>query len=86
MVIKQDPNAIPNFNSGGRLGEAQRAEPEQIQSSVELDPTAGGDGAASEASEHESVLGDGSGVGKPKAGQDPSKTGGGAIDGLVGAP
>jgi hypothetical protein len=85
MDIKQDPNAIPNFNSGGRLGEPQRGEPEQLQSSVELDPTAGGDGAASEAAEHESLLGDGLG-GKPKAPQDPSKTGGGAIDGLVGAP
>ena len=84
MDIKQDPNSIPNFNSGGRLGEAQRNEPEQAQSSVELDPTAGGDGAASEAAEHESLLGDGRD--KPKAGQDPSKTGGGAIDGLVGAP
>ena len=87
MDIKQDPNAIPNFNSGGRVGELQRDEPEQRQSSVELDPTAGGDGAASEAAQHESLLGDGSGVGKPpKAPQDPSKTGGGAIDGLVGAP
>ncbi|MCK9686937.1 hypothetical protein [Scleromatobacter humisilvae] len=86
MDIKQDPNSIPNFNSGGRLGEPQRAEPEQVQSSVELDPSAGGDGAASEAAGHESLLGDGSGVGKPKAAQDPSKTGGGAIDGLVGAP
>jgi len=54
MDIKQDPNAIPNFNSGGRLGEAQRNEPEQVQSSVELDPTAGGDGATSEAVEQES--------------------------------
>src|SRR6202007_3386555 len=45
MDIKQDPNAIPNFNSGGRLGEPQRGEPEQRQSSVELDPTAGGDAA-----------------------------------------
>ena len=84
MDIKQDPNSIPNFNSGGRLGEAQRNEPEQAQSSVELDPTAGGDGAASEAAEHESLLDDGRD--KPKTGQDPSKTGGGAIDGLVGAP
>ena len=84
MDIKQDPNSIPNFNSGGRIGEAQRNEPEQAQSSVELDPTAGGDGAASEAAEHESLLGDGRG--KPEAGQDPSKTGGGAVDGLVGAP
>ena len=84
MDIKQDPNAIPNFNSGGRLGEAQRSEPEQIQSSVELDPTAGGDGAASEAAQHESLLDDGSSDLKGR--EDPSKKGTGAIDGLVGAP
>ncbi len=84
MDIKQDPNSIPNFNSGGRLGEAQRNEPEQAQSSVELDPTAGGDGAASEAAEHESLPSDGTPA--AKAGQDPSRTGAGAIDGLVGAP
>ena len=52
MDIKQDPNSIPNFNSGGRVGELQRNEPEQTQSSVELDSTAGGDGATSEAAEH----------------------------------
>ena len=90
MDIRQDPNSIPNFNSGGRVGEAQRNEPEQAQSSVELDPTAGGDGAASEAAEHESLLGDGggerNGPAKPARGQDPSKSGAGAIDGLVGAP
>lgn len=90
MDIKQDPNSIPNFNSGGRVGEPQRNEPEQAQSSVELDPTAGGDGAASEAAEHESLLGDGSGEpgtpAKPAERQDPSKSGAGAIDGLVGAP
>ena len=88
MDIKQDPNAIPNFNSGGRIGELQPAEPEQIQSSVELDPTAGGDGATSEAAQHESLLGDGSGVAAAPApaAQDPSRTGAGAIDGLVGAP
>jgi hypothetical protein len=84
MDIKQDPNSIPNFNSGGRLGEAQRNEPEQAQSSVELDPTAGGDGAASEAAQHESLLSDGGD--EPKASEDPSKTGAGAVDGLVGAP
>ena len=84
MDIKQDPNAIPNFNAGGRIGELQPNEPEQAQSSVELDPTAGGDGAASEGSEHESLLSDGDD--KPKPAQDPSKTGAGAIDGLVGAP
>jgi hypothetical protein len=93
MDIKQDPNAIPNFNAGGRIGELQRNEPEQTQSSVELDPTAGGDGATSEAAaEHESLLGDGSGKsaqadrGANGARQDPSKTGPGAVDGLVGAP
>ncbi len=85
MDIKQDPNSIPNFNSGGRLGEAQRNEPEQAQSSVELDPTAGGDGAASETAQHESLLDDGNAP-AAKGGQDPSKTGAGAIDGLVGAP
>jgi len=61
MDIKQDPNAIPNFNSGGRIGELQPNEPEQAQSSVELDPTAGGDGAASEAAQYESQLDDGRG-------------------------
>ena len=88
MDIKQDPNSIPNFNSGGRIGEAQRNEPEQAQSSVELDPSAGGDGAASEAAQHDSLLSDGNDATKPKPtpAQDPSKTGAGAIDGLVGAP
>ena len=91
MDIKQDPNAIPNFNSGGRVGELQRNEPEQTQSSVELDPTAGGDGAASEAAEHESLLGDGGGEtappgAAPKGGPDRSDTDPGAVDGLVGAP
>jgi hypothetical protein len=84
MDIKQDPNSIPNFNSGGRLGEAQRNEPEQVQSSVELDPTAGGDGAASEAARHESLLDDGQA--DPQDRPDASRQGGGAIDGLVGAP
>lgn len=91
MDIKQDPNAIPNFNSGGRVGELQRNEPEQTQSSVELDPTAGGDGATSEAAEHESLLGDGSAKsarpdGRSKGGRDPTTSGPGAVDGLVGAP
>jgi hypothetical protein len=91
MDIKQDPNAIPNFNSGGRLGEPQRGEPEQVQSSVELDSTAGGDGAASEAAGHDSLSSGGSGQSaRPETGvngrQDPSRTGPGAVDGLVGAP
>jgi hypothetical protein len=85
MDIKQDPNAIPNFNSGGRIGEIQPNEPEQAQSSVELDPTAGGDGAASESEpQHEDLLGDGHS--QEVSRDDPSKHGGGAIDGLVGAP
>jgi hypothetical protein len=83
MDIKQDPNSIPNFNSGGRIGELQPNEPEQAQSSVELDPTAGGDGAASESAAYESLLDDGK---SPPAQADPSKTGTGAIEGLVGAP
>lgn len=83
MDIKQDPNSIPNFNSGGRIGELQPNEPEQAQSSVELDPTAGGDGAASEGDTHQSLLDDGKGA---SAKPDASTTGAGAIDGLVGAP
>ena len=83
MDIKQDPNSIPNFNSGGRIGELQPNQPEQAQSSVELDPTAGGDGAASETSTDESLLDDGSSA---KSKPDLSKTGAGAVDGLVGAP
>ncbi len=79
MDIKQDPNAIPNFNSGGRIGELQPNEPEQAQSSVELDPTAGGDGAASEAAQYESPLDDG--LGPP---EDAAKKGGGAQDGKAG--
>ena len=91
MDIKQDPNSIPNFNAGGRIGELQRNEPEQTQSSVELDATAGGDGGTSEAAEHESLLDDGSGKSAKPDGEssgrpDPSKTGPGAVDGLVGAP
>ncbi len=62
MDIKQDPNAIPNFNSSGRIGEAQQHEPEQVQSSVQLDPTADGDGAASgEVDPQESLPDNGSG-------------------------
>lgn len=93
MDIKQDPNSIPDFNAGGRIGELQPNEPEQAQSSVELDPTAGGDGAASESqAQHEDLLSDGHtplpgrGDTPPPGGDDPSRRGGGAIDGLVGAP
>jgi len=84
MDIKQDPNSIPNFNSGGRLGELQANQPEQVQSSVELDSTAGGDGATSEVAEHESLLDDGSSSARKRP--DASAAGAGAIDGLVGAP
>ena len=41
MDIKQDPNSIPNFSGGGRVGELGANEPEQVQSSVELDPVDG---------------------------------------------
>jgi hypothetical protein len=85
MDIQQDPNAIPNFNSGGRVGELQPNQPEQAQSSVELDPTAGGDGAASEAAQHESLLDDAQAAPPPPR-EDDSKKGSGAIDGPVGAP
>jgi len=61
MDIKQDPNSIPNFNAGGRMGELQPNEPEQAQSSVELDPTAGGDGGASGYETAESDIPAGSG-------------------------
>jgi len=40
MDIKQDPNAIPDFGHSGRLGESHATEPEEVQSSVELDPPA----------------------------------------------
>jgi hypothetical protein len=43
MDIKQDPNSIPNFGGGGRIGELSPNEPEQAQSSVELDPVDGGE-------------------------------------------
>ncbi len=76
MDIKQDPNSIPNFGSGGRIGELQRDEPEEVQSSVELDQDDEGEAAA-----HESLRDEGT-----RATPDPSTTGGGAVDGLVGAP
>ncbi len=81
MDIKQDPNAIPNFNAGGRIGELQPNEPEQEQSSVQLDETADGDGAATGVPP---TVPDQAAPGAPAV--DPSKTGAGAIDGLVGAP
>jgi hypothetical protein len=109
MDIKQDPNSIPNFNSSGRIGELQAGEPEQAQSSVQLDPEADGDGAASgelstgshdeaQAASRQDTAGGQDDVKSPDAGRtetgrdpeakpvDPSKTGAGAIDGLVGAP
>ena len=47
MDIRQDPNSIPHYSASGRLGELQPNQPEQAQSSVQLDPTADGDAAAS---------------------------------------
>jgi hypothetical protein len=41
MDIKQDPNSIPNFGDGGRIGELSANEPEQVESSVELDQDEG---------------------------------------------
>jgi hypothetical protein len=101
MDIKQDPNSIPNFNAGGRVGELDANEPEQAQSSTQLDPTADGDGAASGdipvGSGEDSPLDNGSGASVerdakrvpedlPAHEPDESKIGKGAIDGLVGAP
>jgi hypothetical protein len=84
MDIKQDPNSIPNFNSGGRIGEHQASEPEQAQSSVLLDPGADGDGAAS--GEVSTEIAREAEVDAHEKSSDPTKTGPGAIDGLVGAP
>jgi hypothetical protein len=95
MDIRQDPNSIPNFSGGDRLGELQAGEREQEQSSVELDrPDDRGDIPVG--SGRDSQLDQGSGVtakpgapapGTPESrGGDASKTGGGAVDGLVGAP
>ena len=95
MDIRQDPNSIPNFSDGDRLGEIQAGEREQEQSSVELDRP-DDDGDIPTGSGLDSQLDQGSGVtakpgasapGTPEArGEDASKTGGGAVDGLVGAP
>ena len=95
MDIRQDPNSIPNFSDGERLGELQAGEPEQEQSSVELDRS-GRDGDIPVGSGRDSQLDQGSGAtAKPGAaspgrpdprGGDASKTGCGAVDGLVGAP
>lgn len=101
MDIKQDPNAIPNYNASGRIGELQPNEPEQAQSSTQLDPTADGDGAATGdipvGSGEDSPLDNGSGASVqreqervpadlPAHEPDASRIGKGAIDGLVGAP
>ena len=101
MDIRQDPNSIPHFNASGRLGELQPNQPEQAQSSVQLDATADGDAAASGdtpvGSGRDSPLDNGSGASvkrdqeRPPADlpahePDASRVGKGAIDGLVGAP
>lgn len=46
MDIRQDPNSIPHFSSGDRLGELQADQPEQRQSSVLPDPSDEDDAAA----------------------------------------
>ena len=101
MDIRQDPNSIPHFNASGRLGELQPNQPEQAQSSVQLDAGADGDAAASGdtpvGSGRDSPLDNGSGASVerdqeqvpadlPAHEPDASKVGKGAIDGLVGAP
>jgi len=101
MDIKQDPNSIPNFHGNGRIGELDANEPEQAQSSSQLDPGADGDGAApgdiAAGSGEDSPLDNGSGASVqrdnarvpedlPAHEPDESKIGKGAIDGLVGAP
>lgn len=95
MDIRQDPNSIPNFSDGERLGELQAGEPEQEQSSVELDRS-GRDGDIPVGSGRDSQLDQGSGAtarpkdpprGAPDGSEgDKSSTGSGAVDGLVGAP
>lgn len=101
MDIRQDPNSIPHFSSGDRLGELQADQPEQRQSSVlpdpedEQDAAVGGDIPVG--SDRDSPLDNGSAasverdLGKvpedlPAHTPDESKIGKGAIDGLVGAP
>ena len=97
MDIKQDPNSIPNFGGGGRIGELQADEPEVVQSSVELDPADGSEsGDIPTGSGRDSLLDNGSSASvtpQPptmvEAGGlpvDKSKTGEGSIDALVGAP
>lgn len=92
MDIRQDPNSIPNFSNGDRLGELLAGEPEQVQSSVELDPQ----GDIPVGSGRDSPLDNGSGATAkvtspsttaPAGGPgEASQTGPGAIDGRVGAP
>ena len=93
MDIKQDPNSIPHYNGGGRLGEPDRNELEQ--SSVLLDTDAeDSTGDTPVGSGEDSALDSGSSatVSPQPAGQgavaqpDPTRRGAGAIDGLVGAP
>jgi hypothetical protein len=93
MDIKQDPNSIPNYNSSGRIGELQQHEREQAQSSVQLDSTADGDGAASgEVDTRETPLDDGSGAtarsaqAPAEAADGAARTGAGATDETAGKP
>jgi len=99
MDIRQDPNSIPNFSNGDRLGELQAGEPEQVQSSVELDPQPPGDDPQHDipvGSGRDSPLDNGSGATSkvkdpsttaPAGGPgEASQTGPGSVDGRVGAP
>ena len=101
MDIRQDPNSIPHFSSGDRLGELQADQPEQRQSSVLPDPAdeadAAADGDIPVGSGRDSPLDNGSAasverdLGKvpedlPARTPDEARIGKGAIDGLVGAP
>ncbi len=100
MDIKQDPNSIPNFGGGGRIGELSANEPEQVQSSVELDREDGapdgsipvGTGPDSPTSTTNAAEPTPEHVQVPTMAEagglpvDKSKTGEGAIDALVGAP
>ena len=89
MDIKQDPNAIPNYNAGSRVGELERNEPEQAQSSVELDPAdaAEPDDGRDLGARPGQVSGAGAGPdARGNGARDAVQQGRGAIDGLVGAP
>ena len=72
-----DPQAIPRFDSPGRLGELDPDEPEERQSSSRTDPPADApeDDPSLPSQEH-----------ADQDGREPLAKGSGALDGLVGAP